>query len=107
MTLTDCALCKACVEDKETVNHQASLIANDQLHIFCQDTKILIVCFIIPGVFRKIFSNLTSRLNNTTNTPEVLMLREHFQTCYTLIFLQYVSVNQQRNRHQEAESFLS
>ena len=35
MTGTDCALCKPCVEAKETVKHQASLIAIDQLHIFC------------------------------------------------------------------------
>jgi len=33
MTKTDCDLCKACVEAKETIKHQASLIANDQLYI--------------------------------------------------------------------------
>jgi len=35
MTKTDCALCKACVEAKQTVKHQASPIGNDQLYICC------------------------------------------------------------------------
>ena len=35
MTKADCALCKACVEAKETIKHQASLIADYQLYICC------------------------------------------------------------------------
>jgi hypothetical protein len=91
ITETDCALCKACVEAKETIKHQASLIANLPIYnisIMIDCTSVakiqrnLIVCVQILSVWE---FNIWD--NNTVNAEEVLFFKNISQ--YAINWLVY------------------
>jgi len=69
MTKTDCALCKACVEDKESYAPSFTDCKLSIVHLLLRYKE---MCVLILSVFLGKIQELTSQQNNTANTPEVL-----------------------------------